>query len=211
MAVLLASILGPLLPTKLHAQKAPKLVVGITVDQMRWDYLTRFQNRWSPQGGFHRMWNEGFSCNNTQIMYLPSFTACGHAGIYTGSVPAIHGITGNNWWDNYKQEYVYCTEDDSVKTVGSTTDHGMMSPVNLLTTTICDELRLARNFRNKTVGISLKDRGGILPAGHNANAAYWYDPEAGQWITSTYYMQELPGWVKKFNTQARVDSLYKLD
>lgn len=144
-------------------------------------------------------------------MYLPSFTACGHASIYTGSVPAINGITGNSWWDNNKQEYVYCTEDDSVKTVGSATDMGQMSPVNLLTTTICDELKLAHNFRNKTIGIALKDRGGIIAAGHSANAAYWYDSEVGQWITSTYYMNELPAWVKKFNTPAKVDSLYKLD
>ncbi len=198
-------------PASLFGQTAPKLVIGITVDQMRWDYLQRFKNRWSPQGGIRRMMNEGFSCNNTQINYLPSFTACGHAGIYTGSVPAIHGITGNTWWDNNKQENVYCTEDDSVKTVGSSTDFGHMSPVNLLTTTICDELKLSTNFRNKTIGIALKDRGGILAAGHSADAAYWYDDEVGQWITSTYYMADVPGWVKKFNTPARVDSLYKLD
>ncbi len=193
------------------AQKAPKLVVGITIDQMRWDFLMRFQHRWHKQGGIRRLLDHGYACNNTQIMYLPSYTGCGHASIFTGSVPAIHGITGNSWWDTKKQEYVYCSEDDSVKTVGSTTELGMMSPVNLLTTTIADELRLACNFRNKTVGIALKDRGAILAAGHSANAAYWYDSEAGQWITSSYYMTELPGWVKKFNTPAKVDSLYKLD
>jgi len=211
----LARLLTPLLVlvfhTSLQAQSAPKLVVGITIDQMRWDYLSRFKDRWSPQGGIRRLMNDGFSCNNTQINYLPSYTACGHAGIYTGAVPAIHGITGNSWWDNNKQEYVYCTEDDSVKTVGATNDFGQMSPVNLLTTTICDELKLATNFRNKTIGIALKDRGGIIAAGHSADAAYWYDEEGGQWITSTYYMQEIPAWVKKFNTPARVDSLYKLD
>ncbi len=205
------AILAIVSHSTLQAQSNPKLVVGITIDQMRWDYLYRFRDRWSAQGGIRRLMQDGFSCNNTQIMYLPSFTACGHAGIYTGAAPAMHGITGNNWWDNNKQEYVYCTEDDSVKTVGSNTDAGQMSPVNLLTTTICDELKLAHNFRNKTIGIALKDRGGIIPAGHNANAAYWYDPEAGQWITSTYYMPELPAWVKKFNTPAKVDSLYKLD
>jgi predicted AlkP superfamily pyrophosphatase or phosphodiesterase len=155
--------------------------------------------------------NDGFSCNNTQINYLPSYTASGHAGIYTGTVPAIHGITGNSWWDNNKQEYVYCTEDDTAKTVGSSTDAGHMSPVNLLTTTIGDEIKLATNFRNKTIGIALKDRGGIIAAGRSADAAYWYEAESGQWITSSYYMQEIPAWVKKFNSPARVDSLYKLD
>ncbi len=195
----------------LVGQSAPKLVVGITVDQMRWDYLTRFKSRWLETGGFKRMLAGGFSCDNTHINYLPSYTACGHASIFTGTVPAVHGITGNNWWDNEKQEYVYCTEDDSVKTVGSKTDYGLMSPVNLLTTTITDELKLAHNFRNKTIGIALKDRGAILAAGHNANAAYWYDSEAGKWITSSYYMNEVPAWVKEFNTPAKVDSLYKLD
>jgi hypothetical protein len=189
---------------------APKLVVGITVDQMRWDYIYRFQHRWHPKGGMQRFLQKGFSCENTQISHLPSYTACGHAGIYTGTVPAVHGITGNSWWDNNKLENVYCTEDDTAKTVGSKTDMGQMSPVNLLTTTICDELRLANNFRSKTIGIALKDRGGILAAGHNANAAYWYDSEAGQWITSSYYMNEVPAWVKAFNTQAKVDSLYTL-
>jgi predicted AlkP superfamily pyrophosphatase or phosphodiesterase len=194
-----------------EAQSAPKLVVGITIDQMRWDFLTRFKHRWHEKGGFNRMLKDGFSCNNTQIDYVPTYTACGHASIYTGTVPAIHGITGNSWWDNELQEYVYCTEDDSVKTVGSDTDFGLMSPVNLLTTTICDELKVAHNFRNKTVGIAIKDRGGILAAGHTADMAFWYDSEAGQWITSTYYMTDIPAWVKKFNTKSKVDSLYNLD
>jgi hypothetical protein len=211
----LARLLTPIFMLLFHApvqaQSAPKLVVGITVDQMRWDYLFRFRDRWSPQGGIRRMMNDGFSCNNTQINYLPSYTASGHAGIYTGTVPAIHGITGNSWWDNNKQEYVYCTEDDTAKTVGSSTDAGHMSPVNLLTTTIGDEIKLATNFRNKTIGIALKDRGGIIAAGRSADAAYWYEAESGQWITSSYYMQEIPAWVKKFNSPARVDSLYKLD
>lgn len=208
---LIALLLGFLFQSSADAQSAPKLVVGITVDQMRWDFLKRFDDRWLPNGGFRRLLDGGFSCNNTQINYLPSYTACGHASIYTGTVPAYHGITGNNWWDNQKREYVYCTGDNNVKTVGSSTEMGQMSPVNLLTTTICDELKLAVNFRNKTIGIAIKDRGGILAAGHSADAAYWYDSDAGQWITSTYYMTELPDWVKKFKTKEKADSFYKLN
>ena len=170
------------------AQSSPKLVVGITIDQMRWDILNRYKHRWHSLGGFNRVLQNGFNCQNTYIHYLPSYTACGHASIYTGTVPAVHGITGNSWWDNTLQEYVYCSEDDSVKTVGSKTDLGQMSPVNLLTTTICDQLKIATNNKNKTIGIALKDRGGIIPAGHSADAAYWYDNEEGKWITSTYYM-----------------------
>jgi predicted AlkP superfamily pyrophosphatase or phosphodiesterase len=187
----------------------PKLVVGIVIDQMRWDYLSRFYNIYKPNGGFKRLLNDGFSCDNTLIPYTPTITACGHTCVYTGSVPAIHGITGNSWFDNQKNKTVYCTQDDSASTVGSTTDNGKMSPRNMLTTTITDELRLATNFQSKVIGVALKDRGAILPAGHAANAAYWYDPKNGSFITSNYYMNNLPDWVQAFNDRKIVDSLYK--
>lgn len=188
----------------------PKLVVGIILDQMRWDYLYRYYDRYAPDGGFKRLLNQGATCENTFIPYTPTVTACGHASVYTGSVPAINGITGNAWWDQDKQVTVYCTDDKSVKTVGSDNTAGWMSPRNLLTTTIGDELRMATQFRSKVVGIALKDRGAILPAGHSANAAYWYDSKTGNWITSTYYRQELPEWVKQFNASKRPDALYQL-
>lgn len=187
----------------------PKLVVGIVVDQMRWDYLYRYYDRYAADGGFKRLLNQGFSCENTLIPYTPTITACGHTAIYTGSVPAIHGITGNNWYDNTLNANRYCTQDDSVKTVGSANELGQMSPKNLLVTTICDELRLASNFRSKVIGVALKDRGSILPAGHSANAAYWYDNKTGNWITSTYYMNDLPQWVKDVNAKKMVDTYYE--
>lgn len=194
-----------------HAQNIPrpKLVVGIVIDQMRWDYLYRYYDRYDPKGGFKRMLNQGFSCENTMIPYAPTVTACGHSCIYTGSVPAINGITGNFWWDREKMRSVYCSEDKSVNTVGSTSALGKMSPKNMLVTSICDELRLATNFKSKVIGIALKDRGGIFPAGHSANAAYWYDNTNGNWITSTYYMNELPAWVTSFNDQKNVDKYYQ--
>lgn len=187
----------------------PKLVVGLVVDQMRWDYLYRYYDRYTVNGGFKRLLNQGFSCENTMIPYTPTVTACGHSCIYTGSVPAINGITGNLWWDRELKREVYCTEDKTVKTVGSNSTLGQMSPRNLLVTTICDELRLATNFRSKVIGVALKDRGGIVTAGHSANAAYWYDNTSGDWITSTYYMDDLPKWVKDFNAQKLVDKYYK--
>lgn len=176
----------------------PKLVVGIAVDQMRWDYLYRYYDRYES-GGFKRLLNEGFSCNNTFINYLPSYTAVGHTTIFTGSVPAIHGITGNNWIDQATGKSMYCVEDTTVQSVGSTSKNGQMSPRNLLVTTVTDELRLATNFHSKVVGVSLKDRASILPAGHAANAAFWFDDNTGNFITSTYYMNELPKWVNDFN------------
>ncbi|MCO6496675.1 MAG: alkaline phosphatase family protein [Chitinophagaceae bacterium] len=176
----------------------PKLVVGIVVDQMRWDYLYRYYDRYG-NGGFKRMLNEGFTCENAFISHLPSFTAVGHATVYTGSVPAIHGITGNDWNDQVTGRKWYCVEDTAVQSVGADNDNGKMSPRNLLVTTVTDELRLATNFHSKVVGVSLKDRASIIPAGHAANAAFWFDDKTGRFITSTYYMNDLPDWAKKFN------------
>jgi predicted AlkP superfamily pyrophosphatase or phosphodiesterase len=176
----------------------PKLVVGLVIDQMRWDYLYRYADRYST-GGFKRLLREGFSVENTFIPYLPTYTAVGHSSIYTGSIPSITGIIGNDWYDPRTGKNVYCTDDSTVKTVGSSSDAGLMSPRNLLTTTIGDELKLATNFKSKVIGISLKDRGAILPAGHTANSAYWFDAATGNWITSTYYMKELPQWVQNVN------------
>ncbi|HEX5150638.1 MAG TPA: alkaline phosphatase PafA [Parafilimonas sp.] len=189
----------------------PKLVIGIVVDQMRWDFLYRYYDKYLPGGGFKRLLGEGFSCENTMIPYTPTLTACGHTSVYTGSVPAIHGITGNDWFDYAKNRIIYCSEDDSVKTIGSNTTAGEMSPRNLLVTTITDELRLATNFQSKVIGIAIKDRGAILPAGHNANAAYWYDNNTGDWITSSYYRDSLPAWVKAINVQKLPDKYYGMD
>ena len=175
----------------------PKLVVGVVVDQMRWDYLGRYYQQFGNDG-FVRLINEGYSCNNCLINYLPTITAIGHTSVYTGSTPALHGICGNTFYIDGQK--TYCTQDDSVEAVGSNNlKKGKMSPRNLLATTIGDQLRLHTDFRSKVIGVSYKDRASILPAGHSANAAYWLDSKNLCFITSTYYMQELPKWVKDFN------------
>lgn len=177
----------------------PKLVVGLVVDQMRWDFLYRYADKYSATG-FNRLLREGYNCQNTHINYSPSYTACGHTCVYTGSLPSVHGIAGNNWYDYKDARYVYCTEDSSYKTVGSTSKAGQMSPKRMVASTITDELRLATNFKSKCIGIALKDRSSILPAGHAGNAAYFYDPNVGKWITSSYYgISDLPVWVNQFN------------
>lgn len=178
----------------------PKLVVGMVVDQMRWDYLYRYANRYTSNG-FKRLLQDGFSCENTLINYTPTITACGHTCVYTGSVPAVHGIIGNTWYSPVLNRRIYCTEDSTATTVGSNSQAGKMSPRNMLTTTIGDELRLSNNFQSKVVGVAIKDRGAILPAGHSATAAYWYDNSTGNWVSSSYYMQDLPGWAQEFNNQ----------
>jgi predicted AlkP superfamily pyrophosphatase or phosphodiesterase len=189
----------------------PKLVIGLMVDQMRWDYLYRFYERYG-NGGFKRMLNEGFSCENAYINYIPSVTGIGHATVYTGSVPTIHGITGNDWIIQETGETMYCAADSSVSTVGSKSESvGKMSPKNLLVTTMTDELRLATNFRSKVISIASKDRGATLPGGHTANAAYWYDGSSGNWVTSTFYMEKLPTWLSNFNDQKYPEKYLKQD
>lgn len=200
--------------TAINAQKIknsqlerPKLVVGLVVDQMRWDYLYRFYNKYGNDG-FKRLLNTGYSLNNVHIPYVPTVTALGHTCIYTGSVPAIHGIAGNDWTDKETGKNVYCTTDESVKPVGTTNAKaGSHSPKNLWSTTVTDELRMATNFQGKVIGVSLKDRASILPAGHTPNGAFWFDDSTGDFITSSWYMSDLPQWVKSFNAQKMPDKL----
>lgn len=208
--VLLALLVTPALRAQTSTLPRPKLVVGVMIDQMRWDYLYRFYDRYGT-GGFRRILNEGFSCENTFIPYAQTLTAAGHTTVYTGTTPAIHGIVGNDWFDKSLNKSVYCTSDETVRTIGGSEKAEPQSPRNMWTSTICDELKLATNFQSKVVGVAIKDRGGILPAGHSADAAYWYDSKSGNWVTSTFYMNELPGWVNRFNDRKIVDSFYRLN
>ena len=177
----------------------PKLVVGIVVDQMRWDYLSRYYDQFA-QDGFRRLVDSGFSCDNCLINYLPTVTSIGHTSAYTGSTPAFHGICGNNFYMDGRK--TYCVSDSTVSVVGTDNQKkGQMSPRNLLATTIGDQLRLHTDFLSKVIGVSYKDRAAILPAGRSANAAYCTNN--GQFISSTYYMTELPDWVRQVNRQLK--------
>lgn len=184
----------------------PKLVVGIVVDQMRYDYLYRYAAQYG-NGGFKRLLGEGFSCENTHYNYVPTLTAPGHAAIYTGTTPAVNGIIANEWYDPELGEHRYVTSDKRYKTVGASGKVGQHSPSVLLSSTVTDELKLSNNFRSKVVGVCLKDRGSILPAGHIPNASYWFDDATGNWITSDYYPDSLalPTWVQAFNAQKLPD------
>lgn len=178
----------------------PRLVVGIVVDQMRYDYIYRYWNKYSSTG-FKRLINEGFFCKNTNYNYVPTYTAPGHASIYTGTTPSVNGIIANDWFDVALGKTVYCVSDEKVESVGTKHKEGKCSPERLMTTTITDQLRLATNMKSKVIGIALKDRSAVLPAGHLGNAAYWYDGNTGSFISSTYYMKELPRWVQEFNNR----------
>jgi predicted AlkP superfamily pyrophosphatase or phosphodiesterase len=176
----------------------PKLVIGIVVDQMKYDYIYRYWDKLG-NGGFKRLLKEGYACNNTRFNYSPTITGPGHASVYTGATPSIHGIIANDWYDRNTGMNAYCVSDPEVKCIGCSDTTGLMSPRNLLSNTIGDELKLATNFKSKVIGIALKDRGAILPAGHAADAAYWFDVITGNWITSSYYRTDLPSWVMGFN------------
>ncbi|WP_373055615.1 alkaline phosphatase PafA [Zunongwangia sp. H14] len=186
-----------------------KLVVGIVVDQMRYDYLTRFWDRYG-NGGFKKMINGGYNFRNNHFNYMPTYTGPGHASVFTGTSPMNHGIIGNNWYNKFEGKMVYCVEDSSTTSVGTSSSAGQMSPHRLNATTVADENRLHTEFRGKTIGVALKDRASILPAGHTANAAYWFNGgKEGHWITSSYYTKELPQWVKNFNKSGKADFYLK--
>ena len=194
-------------------QDKPKLIVGIVIDQMRAEYLYRFQGNYA-EDGFKRLLREGFNVKNTHYNYIPTATGPGHTSIYTGTTPVNHGIVSNDWYNRELGRSIYCAEDSTVFLVdhlGVQKDKKFKnfsrSPKNNLTTTITDELKLFTNQRSKVIGVSLKDRGAIFPSGHLANAAYWYNPNNGHFVTSSYYMNKLPQWLIKFNNKKKSDSL----
>lgn len=179
----------------------PKLVVGIVVDQMRWDYLSRYYDQFQ-EDGLKRLITKGYSCDNCLINYVPTVTAIGHTSAYTGATPALHGICGNDFFID--DDPVYCCGDKTVDPVGTDNrKRGCMSPRNLLSTTIGDQIRLHTDFKSKVVGVSYKDRAAILPAGRSSDHAYWLDTDNGQFITSTYYRTELPDWAKAYNQELK--------
>lgn len=200
---ILATILLSTIALAQDTDDRPKLVVGIVVDQMRNDFLTRYADLYS-EGGFKRIMKDGFYSANHRFSYMPTTTGPGHASVYTGTTPSVHAIVANDWYNPISKEEMYCVEDKSVKTIGAENAAGQMSPRNLKTTTVTDELKLFWNQRSKVIGVSLKDRGAILPAGHLADGAYWYKDK--KFISSSYYMDELPTWVEDFNNLNLVDS-----
>ncbi len=186
----------------------PKLVVGIVVDQMRQDYLIRFADKYGNDG-FKRLMNDGTVAYNAHYNYIPTNTGPGHASVYTGTTPSMHGIISNSWYNKQTGQGIYCVEDNNQKVVGGDESSGNVSPVNLVTTTITDELKLSTSFRSKVIGVAIKDRGSVLPAGHNPDCAYWFDSKTGNFVTSTYYLETLPDWVKKFNKDKKAEKYMK--
>lgn len=189
--------------------RRPKLVVGITVDQMRYDYIEKYWNDFGDKG-FKRLLGEGFFCRNLRYNYMPTYTGPGHASIFTGTTPAFHGIIQNDWYERSSGLTIYCSSDSTVSGVGTNSSAGKMSPHYLLASTIGDELKIFSNNRSKVFGIAMKDRGAILPAGRTADAAYWFvGGTEGVWATSNWYMDNLPAWVVDFNNSSKAREYMK--
>ena len=178
----------------------PRLIVGIIIDQMRYDYLFRYWDKFESRG-FKRLINEGTFCKNANYNYLFTQSGPGHATIFSGTTPSHHGIISDHWYLRLKEKTVGCTEDEKENTVGGSYEAGRMSPRNLLSTTLGDEMRLSNNFNSKVYGIAMEGNASILSSGHTANTAYWFDGESGNWVTSSFYRDSLPGWVKEFNNK----------
>lgn len=197
-------LFGPMLVAQYAPQ--PKLVVGIVVDQMRADYIYRYWDKYGDDG-FKRLVKDGFFCRNAHFNYAPTYTGPGHSSIYTGTTPMSHGIIANNWYDREADDKVYCASDEKTQSLGTNSNAGKMSPHRMLAPSLGDAIRISSNFKGKSIGISIKDRSAIFPAGHAANAAYWMDRKTGDMISSSYYMKQLPKWVKQFNGQKHPEKL----
>ncbi|MGY5354431.1 alkaline phosphatase PafA [Wenyingzhuangia sp. IMCC45467] len=182
-----------------QTSKKPKLVIGIVVDQMRYDYLQRFKEKFGAKG-FNEIIKNGTTFENAHYNYIPTYTAVGHASVYTGTTPKNHGIIGNNWYDKFAEKSIYVVDDKNYETIGSKTDEGKKSPKRLIASTVADQLKLAQNFNGKVIGVAVKDRSAILPVGHAADIAYWFDGgNIGNWVSSTYYAKQIPNWVNLYN------------
>jgi hypothetical protein len=185
----------------------PKLIVIIVIDQFRGDYPERYRDRF-VENGFRLFLDRGAAFVNCNFDYANTRTAPGHATLFTGSYTDGHGIGGNQWWDPERQRVVTAVSDASTSLVGAAGEGS--SPRNLRADTLGDELKLATGGRSRVFSISLKDRSAILPGGYSANAAYWINRQTGAWITSSYYMNELPAWVQKINEEKRADKFWDI-
>jgi predicted AlkP superfamily pyrophosphatase or phosphodiesterase len=176
----------------------PKLVIGIVIEQLRYDFIDKYWDMFS-EGGFKKLINEGTFCKNASYDFFLTQSAPAHATLATGTVPRHHGIVADNWYEPLKEEIIYCTSDKSVDPVGGSFERGLHSPVHMLPSTFGDELKLATGGRAKVFGLGFKEHAAILASGHSADAAYWYDNVTGTWMSSTHYIDSIPGWLNDFN------------
>src|SRR5579884_4358687 len=193
-----------LTPRRAFAQerRTPRLVVAVVVDQFRYDYLTRFRDEY--KAGFARLFREGAVFTDAHHMHFPTVTAIGHSTFLSGATPSISGIVGNEWFDRESGKVVTSVDDPETRLLGGTPGLIGSSPHRLLVSTLGDELKMS-GHSSKVIGVSIKDRAAILPSGHMADGAYWFDSGTGNFVSSTFYFSDVPGWVKEFNAQKNPD------
>jgi predicted AlkP superfamily pyrophosphatase or phosphodiesterase len=177
---------------------APKLVVAVVVDQFRYDYLTRFHDEY--KAGFVRLARDGAVFTDAHHIHFPTVTAIGHSTFLSGATPSISGIVGNSWYDRDTNKMVTSVDDPDTQLLGGKPGEIGSSPHRLLASTVGDELRMAGKA-GKIIGVSIKDRAAILPSGHTADGAYWFDASTGNFVSSTFYFSQLPKWVQDFNAK----------
>ena len=194
----------------ISVQAQPKLVVQVVVDQMRAEYLQRFNHQFAEDGGFRILLDEGKVYRNTHYNYIPTYTGPGHASISTGTTPKYHGIVANDWWVKESKYEMYCAEDTTVRPIGTIESSSRRSPKNLRALTFSDGIKLHTNHRGKNYGVSVKDRGAIFPAGHFADGAFWLDNKL-HFVSSSYYGDELPDYVEKYNEKEHAMDMAKKD
>jgi hypothetical protein len=183
------------------APNKPKLVLAIVVDQFRYDYLTRFRSEY--HGGLARLLTQGAVFTNASYIHVPAITAVGHSTVLTGATPSTSGIVANDWYDRDEGVHVTSVSDAQTQLLGGSGTGS--SPNRLLVSTIGDELKMAGGGKPRVIGVSLKDRAAILPSGHMADGAFWFDPKTGNFVSSTYYYKELPAWVQEYNAARPAD------
>jgi len=182
----------------------PKLIVGITISGMRYDYLSVYWEKFGGDG-FKKMASTGANCKNARYDYMIAEPAVGYATIATGLRPDAHGIVSDYWYERGENVVRYCIDDSDQSTIGGIYGAGNFSPKNLQSRTLTDELRVLSKFKSKTIGIAMDPKAAILQTGHTASSAYWIDPSTADWISSSYYLDSLPDWVNQFNDKGFQD------
>lgn len=199
-----------IIPVQASAQNAyipperPKLVIGIVIEQFRYDYIDKYRDMFG-EGGLLKLINEGTFCRNASYDFFLTQSAPAHATLATGTSPRHHGIVADNWYVPLREEIIYCTSDRNVDPIGGSFERGLHSPARLLPSTFADELKMSTAGEARVFGLGFREHAPILATGHTADAAYWYDDVTGTWMSSSHYMDSLPSWVNDFNNMGLAD------
>ena len=182
------------------SSQKPKVVIGLVIENMRPDYINRYWHKFESNG-FKKLYNEGAVCVNVNLSQHNHSYATGTATLFTGVSPSVHGIIGKNWYDRLRRKEVECTQDDNYFTLGSDTKVGNASPKKLLTNTVTDNLKIFSGGKSLIYSVAMNRESAVFAAGHSADGAYWFDSESGRIVSSSFYINTFPDWVRNFNSE----------